>query len=107
MNLPSDNLPSHKLKGWAEFLVLTSQAQSTQELNTLFDLFLTIEEKELLASRYLIIKELCEGKMTQRNIAKTHHVSIAQITRGSNALKATGKSLKNFLEKHLKCSWRS
>ncbi|MBP7073931.1 MAG: trp operon repressor [Rhabdochlamydiaceae bacterium] len=92
--------------GWEEFLELCSKAQSTQELDRLFNLFLTIEEKELLSSRYLIIKELCLGQMTQRKLAKTYKVSIAQITRGSNALKVIDKTLKTFLEKHLNFRWR-
>jgi len=92
--------------GWEEFLELCSKAKSTEELDRLFNLFLTIEEKELLASRYLIIKELSLGQMTQRKLAKTYKVSIAQITRGSNALKVIDKTLKTFLEKHLNFRWR-
>ncbi len=88
-------------EGWTEFLELCSKAKSAQELDRLFNLFLTIEEKQLLASRYLIIRELYKGRMTQRELAKTHQVSIAQITRGSNALKVIGKAMKNFLEKYL------
>jgi TrpR family trp operon transcriptional repressor len=96
------NFSSDRLKGWTEFLELCSKAKSTQELDRLFNLFLTIEEKEHLAFRYLIIKGLCAGQMTQRELAKTYKISIAQITRGSNALKVIDKTMKNFLEKNLK-----
>ncbi len=89
-------------EGWIEFLELCSNAESSGELNQLFDLFLTIEEKELLASRYLIVKALFEGVLTQREIAKVYHVSIAQITRGSNALKIINGEMKNFLARYLK-----
>jgi TrpR family trp operon transcriptional repressor len=65
-------------------------------------LFLTIEEKEAMAARFLIVKALLEGKMPQREIAKTYKVSIAQITRGSNALKIIDAKLRKFLEKQLK-----
>lgn len=98
---------SSEARGWKEFLELCTKAQSTADLDRLFNLFLTFEEKELLASRCLIIKELLEGKMTQRELAKTYQVSIAQITRGSNALKVIDQTMKNFLEKNLKSSWRS
>lgn len=91
----------HK-KGWQEFLKLCSKINSPEELSELFDLFLTIEEKETLASRYLIIKALVEGNLTQREIANTSKVSIAQITRGSNALKIISPELKDLLKSKLK-----
>jgi len=62
-------------------------------------LFFTIEEKETLSSRYLIIKALLQGDETQREIADIHKVSIAQITRGSNALKLISPELKTLLSK--------
>jgi TrpR family trp operon transcriptional repressor len=89
-------------KGWQEFLTLCSKIHSPEELSELFDLFLTIEEKETLASRYLIIKALVEGNLTQREIADTYKVSIAQITRGSNALKIISPELRDILESRLK-----
>ncbi|MBS0628497.1 MAG: trp operon repressor [Verrucomicrobia bacterium] len=92
--------------GWEPFLALCSKIHSVEEFDRIFDLFLTIEEKHLLASRILIIKELLEDKLTQREIAKTHHVSIAQITRGSNALKRMDFSVKNFLKTNLLSWWR-
>jgi len=93
-----------KEDGWQGFLDLCSKIQSAEELGQFLDLFLTIEEKELLASRYLIINALLEGLLTQREIAETYKVSIAQITRGSNALKVIDPALKKFLLKKLKAS---
>lgn len=89
------------MKGWKEFLQLCSKAQTPKDLENLLNLFLTLEEKELLASRYLIIQALLEEKLTQREIAETYHVSISQITRGSNALKVIDPKLKRFLETEL------
>lgn len=89
-------------KGWQEFLKLCSQIDSPEELGEFLDLFLTIEEKETLASRYLIVKALLEGSLTQREIADTHKVSIAQITRGSNALKIISQKLRDILKSRLK-----
>jgi TrpR family transcriptional regulator, trp operon repressor len=83
--------------GWQGFLELCVNAGSTKELDRLMELFLTIEEKKTLASRFLVVKALLEGKLSQREIAKTYKVSIAQITRGSNALKRIDNKLKKLI----------
>jgi len=85
--------------GWRGFLKTCSKIKSPKDLKDFYDLFLTIEEKEALSARFTIIKALIEKKLTQREIAKKYKVSIAQITRGSNALKIIKKPLKRFLEK--------
>lgn len=82
---------------WWKFLTLCSKIQTPQEFQKLFDLFLTLEEKETIGRRFLIVKALQEGKMTQREIAEHFGVSISQITRGSNALKIIDDSLKKTL----------
>lgn len=89
------------MKGWKEFVHLCSKAQTSKDLENLLNLFLTLEEKELLASRYLIIQALFDEKLTQREISEAHHVSISQITRGSNALKIIDRKLTKFLETEL------
>jgi len=65
------------------------------------DLFFTLEEKEILASRLAIIKELLDGKLSQREISKKLHTSISKITRGSNALKAANKQFVSLLKGEL------
>jgi TrpR family trp operon transcriptional repressor len=94
---------SHKQDkdGWAGFLALCSKFHSPEEFRRLFDLFLTIEEKETIGRRFLIVKALHESKLTQREIAIDCNVSISQITRGSNALKIIDPALKNDLNKFL------
>lgn len=87
--------------GWRGFLKSCSKIKSPKDLKDFYDLFLTIEEKEALSARFTIIKALIEKKLSQREIAKKYKVSIAQITRGSNALKIIKKPLKRFLEKNL------
>ncbi len=87
--------------GWQGFLSLCSKIESPTECGQLFDLFLTIEEKENLASRFLIVKALLKEELTQREIADTYKVSIAQITRGSNALKIISPELKDLLKERL------
>ena len=87
--------------GWRNFLELCSKTKSPEMFNLLFDLFLTLEEKETIGSRYLIIKALLDGELTQREIAETYKVSIAQITRGSNALKIVDDKFKKFLKSNI------
>lgn len=86
-------------EGWWGFLTLCSKIKSPEDFKEFFDLFLTIEEKETMGSRFLIVKALQEGKLTQREIADKFGVSISQITRGSNALKIIGSNLKKILDK--------
>lgn len=88
--------------GWQEFIDLNTKIRSPEDLKKFFDLFLTIEEKEILASRFLIIKALLEQKLTQREIAAEYKVSIAQITRGSNAIKIIDPEMKKTLIELLK-----
>ena len=88
--------------GWRDFLELCSKIKTPEAFNSFFALFLTFEERETMASRYVIIKALLEGQLTQREMAETYKVSIAQITRGSNALKIIDPEFKKFLEKKAK-----
>ncbi|MBA2728559.1 MAG: trp operon repressor [Parachlamydiaceae bacterium] len=85
-------------ESWRSFLELCSKIHTPDELGRFFDLFLTHEEKETMSSRYLIIKSLIEDQVTQREISRQYHVSIAQITRGSNALKIIDPKLKKLLK---------
>lgn len=83
--------------GWWQFLELLSQLDSAEALNNFFGLFLTLEEKDGLADRYLIVRALLEGEQTQREIAEELQVSISKITRGSNGLKIIDEELRAFL----------
>ena len=84
--------------GWRNFLQILAQEQDPKKLGVLSLLLFTSEERESLASRIRIIEELLRGKMTQREIAKKYGVSIAKITRGSNALKEVSEEMKDFLQ---------
>lgn len=88
-------------EGWKGFLNLCLQFENVEDLEHFFDLFLTLEEKKSLEGRYLVIKALEQGKLTQREIADQYNVSISQITRGSNALKIIDDSLKDTIKKHI------
>ena len=84
--------------GWRNFLQILAYEQDPKKLEVLASLLFTAEERESLASRIRIIEELLKGEMTQREIAKKYGVSIAKITRGSNALKEVSEEMKDFLQ---------
>jgi TrpR family trp operon transcriptional repressor len=79
--------------GLQELIKLCLASNDEQVVGALWDFFLTPEEKENLAMRYLIVKELIKAEKPQRQIAKDLNVSIAKITRGSNELKRLDKQL--------------
>lgn len=100
--LPNLNIEVYMSKDpWRSFLNLLLSIKSQNELSDFFELFLTFEERETLASRFMIIKALLENKLTQREMSEKYKVSIAQITRGSNALKIIDPKLKEHLIKLL------
>lgn len=86
---------------WKSFLSLCLKSRNTDELSQLLECFLTIDEKENIMHRYAIIEALLAGKLTQREMANELNVSIAKITRGSNALKSLNPKMKIFLEKNV------
>ncbi|HSW72281.1 MAG TPA: trp operon repressor [Chlamydiales bacterium] len=89
-------------EGWRKFLKLSSKVKTPEMAELLFNLLLTLEEKEMLGQRIMIIKALMEEKMTQREIAEKYGVSISQITRGSNALKIIDEETGKFLQANIK-----
>lgn len=87
--------------GWRAFIELCGHFKKVEELKELFDLFLTLEEKEDVAKRFCILKALLDEKWTQRDIAEKVGVSISKITRGSNALKIISRHLREALKKKM------
>lgn len=90
-----------KEDGWGAFIDLSSHFKRPDELKELFDLFLTLEEKEDIAKRFSILKALLGEELTQREIAERLEVSISKITRGSNALKIISQRLREALKKKM------
>lgn len=88
-------------EGWKNFIALCLECKNGDTLSSLFELFFTQEERESIATRYLIIYELLKKEKTQRIIADDCHVSIAKITRGSNELKRMSPELIEFLKKQI------
>lgn len=79
------------------FFHLCKEAEAIGKVSELFELFFTKEELAMLESRCKCVQALLQTDMTQREIAKKHHVSIAQITRGSNELKSISSPLRKLL----------
>lgn len=77
---------SQNKTGLSQFQKLC-QCLSLKEIEEVFRLFFTFEELEHIGARYLIIRDLLQNEISQREIANNLNVSISQITRGSNALK--------------------
>ena len=88
-------------KGLNSFIKLCAQCDDEKMLLSLFDLFFTEEEKDDLSLRCLIVHNLLKNKRVQREIAKNLKVSIAKVTRGSNALKRIDKKLLTYLKDNL------
>lgn len=76
---------------WKNFLHLCTKLNTEKQFADFFALILTRAEQEDIAARYTILNELLAGKKPQRTIAKELKISIAKITRGSNALKTANK----------------
>jgi TrpR family trp operon transcriptional repressor len=88
-------------KGWKEFVQLISQLKDDQEANKLLHLLFTHEERHDVSKRILIIKGLLAEQQTQRELAQNLNVSLAKITRGSNAIKEINNPLKEKLKELL------
>lgn len=88
-------------QGWRQFLHWCVRAKDEKQYDTLFDLVLTPEEKNDIATRCLIITELLEQEASQRDIAKNLNVSIAKITRGSNELKRMKPAILQYVKDNL------
>ena len=82
---------------WQKFLKLCLKAQDVKTLENLFNLFFTGAEQEDLVKRYAIVRDLLAAKKTQREIAADLKLSIAKVTRGSNALRLIDAKLREFL----------
>lgn len=86
--------------GWRRFVDLCLKVKSREQFEELLKLLLTTEERRDVSKRVLLINALLEGALTQREIAKEFKISIARITRGSNALKIVKPDLRSYLISH-------
>lgn len=87
--------------GWNQFIDLLKIAAKKNKLQDVCEFLFTHEEKEQIATRVEITHALLAAEYSQREISDSLGVSIAKITRGSNALKTIDTDLKNFFKKNL------
>lgn len=71
---------------------------SEDDISLILPLLLSSEELNAINARTLVYKELLLAEKSQREIAKTHNISIATITRGSNNLKSMSDKEKQLLQ---------
>ena len=91
-----------KSKGWKSFLAVLQSQESAVELDDLLHALLTPEERDQVALRVELLKELLKKDKPQRQISAELGVSIATITRGSNMLKSIKPKLYQVLDEKLK-----
>ena len=88
-------------RGWQEFVRLCSTSIAADNFDELCNVLLTVEEKNQLATRVLLLQQLLMGAKSQREIAQCFNISIAKITRGSNELKRGNMAIIDFLRSNL------
>ncbi len=86
---------------FTDFIEIIYKTKNLGLLKELMALLTTLDEQQSFGKRIQVIKALMKGTLTQREIAKDLHLSIAKITRGSNALKLISSEMENFLEKNV------
>ncbi|BCV35790.1 MULTISPECIES: trp operon repressor [Shewanella] len=79
---------------WISVLEKVLTHNNPEDLNCLFELLLTDDERHAIAGRLKVFQVLLEGEMSQRQIAAEFEVSIATITRCSNYLKHMPEALR-------------
>ncbi|ARD21580.1 trp operon repressor [Shewanella japonica] len=72
---------------WESVIEKVLSYPDSDELNVLFQLLLTEEERSAVAGRLKVFQSLLQGELSQRQISADYQVSIATITRCSNYLK--------------------
>ena len=86
---------------YSDFAQLCAEAEQQGLLQEWFAFLFTPAELEAIFKRMILTKALLDQKLTQREMAQNLEISIAKITRGSNALKQISPQLKLFLQHNL------
>jgi len=83
------------IKQIAQFLADTTEASVVREF---LESILTEAELDTISSRWELVKMLDQG-LTQREIARSLHLSLCKITRGSKELKKKNSVLKRAIRR--------
>ena len=89
----------NKNQAWVDLATKMFRITDVKSGMLFFDLFLTYAEREDLPKRVRIVEELLRGELTQREISRKLKVSIANVTRGANAIKAARFDVKKLIAK--------
>lgn len=79
-----------------ELIKLLTDIDSEEDMERLFHEIFTDKERNDIALRWQLMKELHEGQ-TQRSIAARHNISLCKITRGSKILKNETSLIRQLL----------
>lgn len=90
-----------KAREWEKFLNLFLGLKDKEVLNMLFELFMTMGERQMIADRYRLVKALLTTDLSQREIADSLNLSISKITAGSKATQVLSDKCKDYLIKKL------
>jgi Trp operon repressor len=88
-----------KTKEWQEFVERGMVITEKEELKLFYDALLTPAEREEIPKRFHILEELFKGELPQHKIASKLNVSIANVTRGVNAIRASEYDLKGIFDR--------
>ena len=83
---------------WRSFVKLCATL-SEDELTELFSLFLTVAERDDITDRYIILTTMLNSNMTHREIASGFNISLAKVSRGSNAIKVAEEYYPGIIKK--------
>ena len=83
---------------WQSFVKLCATL-SEDQLTELFSLFLTVAERDDITDRFIILTTMLNSKMTHREIAREFNISLAKVSRGSNAIKVAEEYYPGIIEK--------
>lgn len=86
--------------GWRKLLTILSQLTDKKDIEELLTLLLTFDERQDLGKRVAIVQGLRSGNESQRDMSQHLQVSIAKITRGSNAMKQMSKRLQELVNEN-------
>jgi TrpR family transcriptional regulator, trp operon repressor len=86
-------------KDWTDLLGKMFKITDVKSAAAFCEIFFTYAEREDLPKRVRIVEELIKGELTQREISRTLKVSIANVTRGANAIKASRYNVSKLIVK--------
>ena len=84
-------------EGLRELCAIIAGMKNTQDVEDFFGCLFTEAEREDLAKRWLLVREIDRGT-TQREIARMFKMSLCKITRGAKELKKSSSAFRKVLD---------